>query len=823
MATVWQDLRYAFRTFRRQPGFAFVALLSLALGIGANTAIFSILNSVFFHGLAVHEPSQLVEVYTTDARNPGFLPTSFLNFKDYRDQVSAFSGMAADQFVPINLGAERQAKPEVVLGEIVSGNYFSLLGVQPSLGRAFRPDEDAVPDRNPVVVLGDALWRTRFGADPGIIGKTVQLNGMAFTVIGVAPRSFIGTNTGVRVALWVPMMMHHKVLPLDADTFDARRALMFNVTARLKPGATVAQARSEVQAVGARLAGAYPIDNKGRGGLVLPLSEAAVNPNIRGVFKLAGIILMTVVGLVLLIACANVANLLLARASARRREIAVRISLGASRRRLARQLITESLVLSLAAGGLGLLLGLWARSLLLGLAPVGNGPFVLDLGSGFDLRVLSFTIGVAIVTGVLFGLAPAVQATRPDLVADLKDRSSQVSDMRGRFSLRKALVVVQVALSFVALVGSGLFLRSLHNAQQIDPGFRADNLALVSFNISAENYSQARGEAFYRQVLDRLDGLPGVRGASLSTVLPLSGNGGFLRSVFIEGQDAAGAGNNGVLVMTNAVTPAYFSTMGIPLRNGRVFGPTDIAGAPRAAVINETMARKFWPKGDAVGHRFRFFGQPKPLEIVGVVADSKFGTLGENPVSCAYTTMAQDYSGQVSLEVWTSGDPGAMLGTVRSIVQGMDPNLPLTGVTTMNQVLDLSLGAARMGALTLAAFGLLALVLAAIGLYGVMAYLVSQRTQEIGVRMALGASAGEVRRMIVRQGMTLAIAGILVGVLAGLALARAAAGLLYNVGAVDVPTFVIIPLLLGLVALVATLVPAHRATRIDPLLALRYE
>ncbi len=631
----------------------------------------------------------------------------------------------------------------------------------------------------------------------------------------------MGTDIGVRVALWVPMMMHRHVMPLDADTFDSRRALMFNVIARLTPGATVAQAGSQVQAVGQRLAQSYPTENKGRGGRVVPLAEASVNPNIRGVFKLAGIIIMTVVGLVLLIACANVANLLLARASARRREIAVRVSLGASRWRLGRQLVTESLLLALIAGGLGLVLGLWARQLLLGLTPAGAGPFVVDLGSGFDVRVLLFTLGVAIATGVLFGLAPAVQATRPNLVVDLKDRSSQVSDMRGRFSLRKTLVVVQVALSFVALVGSGLFLRSLHNAQQIDPGFRTGNLALMSFNIDAQGYSRARGEAFYRQVLDRMGTLPGVRKASLSTLLPLSG-GGFMRSVFIEGQDAPSTGNNGVLVMTNTVTPAYFETMAIPLRTGRGFAPTDIEGGPRVAIINETMAKKFWPQGDAIGHRFRFFGQDDPLEIVGVVADSKFGTLGEAPVSCAYTPMSQAYAGQVSLEVWTAGDPSAALGTLRSVVQGMDPNLPLTGVTTMSQVLDQSLAVARMGAITLGAFGLLALVLAAIGLYGVMAYLVTQRTQEIGVRMALGASAGDVRRMVVRQGMTLAVTGIVVGVLAGLALGRAASGLLYNVGAVDPVTFVVIPLMLGVVALVATLVPAHRATRIDPLLALRY-
>jgi predicted permease len=821
MARWWQDLRFASRTLIKQPGFSAVAILSLALGIGANTAIFSLLNSVFSNPLAVSQPSRLVMLYTTDQRNPGFLPISRLNFEDYGRQVTAFAGVAGYEFVPLNLGAASSSTPEVVAGAMVSGNYFSLLGVKPALGRFFLPEEDQVADRDPVVVLGDALWRTRFGADPGIVGRTIQLDGMRFTVIGVAPPTFSGVDVGLQLGAWVPMMMHHRVMPNDAEMFDSRRALMFSAFGRLKPGVTVAQAEAQVQAVGARLASTYPDDNKGRGGRILPLTEASINPNARNVFTMAGTILMLVVGLVLLIACANVANLLLARATARRREIAVRVSLGASRWQLARQLMTESMLLAIIAGALGLAIGVWVRNLLWSLRPATTGPFVLALGPAIDARVLVFTLALAVAVGVLFGLAPAIQATRPNLVTDLKDRSSQVSDLHGRFSLRRLLVVAQVALSFVALVGAGLFVRSLANAQRIDPGFRTSGIAVMSFNLESQGYDEPRGRAFDRQVIERVGGLPGVRHASLATVLPLGG-GGLARTVFLDGQDTSN-NRNGVLVLTSAVTPGYFQTLGVPLRRGRDVAGTDLAGAPRVAVVTEAMVKRFWPNRDPIGQRFRFFGQHDPLEVVGVVADSKFGSLGEEPRPCAYLPLSQNYAGQVSLIAWTSGDADAALGSIRSTVQALDPNLPLTNVTTMAQVLDQSLWVPRMGAMLLGAFGLLALLLAALGLYGLMAYVVMQRTQEIGVRMALGASAANVRRLVVRQGLVLALTGIVIGALAGFGLARAASGLLYNVSALDVPTFTIIPVLLILVALVAAFLPARRATRIDPLEALRYD
>ena len=819
MTALWQDLRYAVRMLWRQPGVTAVAVLSLALGIGANTAIFSIIDSIFFQTVPVRQPSRLVELFTTDRRNPGLLGISRLNAIDYGRQVPALSGVAHDTFVPITLGSSGREQPEIVTGQMVSTNYFSLLGLKPALGRFFLPEENQVPDRDPVAVLGDAIWRTRFGADPRILGRSIRMDGTPFTVVGVMPRAFTGLITGVRIDVWVPTMMHHLVMPLDTLVFDHRRALMFSAFGRLAPGATIAQAQVQANAVARRLQQAYPMPDAGRGVRLVPLNEALLNPNARALFTRIAVVLMAIVGLVLLIACANVANLLLARAAARRREIAVRVSLGAGRRRLGRQLMTESVLLALLGGALGLLVGVWVRDLIWGLRP--PGPFAMQLGPAVDGRVLAFTFGVAIVTGLLFGLAPAIQGTRPDLVADLKDRSSQVSDISGRLSLRKTLVVLQVALSFAALIGAGLFVRSLQNAERIAPGFRTHDVAVLNFNLQAAGYRDARGRAFDRQVLDRVAGLPGVRRASLSTVLPMAG-GGLGRTILLEGR-AAPPGGSGLVVLTSSVTPGYFDVMRIALRRGRLFAPTDVAGAPGVAIVNEAMVRRFFPAGNAVGQRFRFYGQDAPLEIVGIVADNEFGSVGEPPRPCVYVPLDQGDMGQVWLEVWTSGHTQAALGTVRSVVQGLDRDLPLTGLSTMGQQVRSALWGPRMGAALLGAFGLLALVLAAIGLYGVMAYLVTQRTPEIGVRMALGATARDVRRLIVRQGMALALAGIVVGLLAGLALARVESRLLYGVGTVDVPTYLVVPVVLAGVALLATLLPARRATRIDPLAALRHE
>jgi len=819
MTALWRDLRYAARMLWRQPGFTAVAVLSLALGIGANTAIFSIIDSLFFQTVPVRQPSRLVELFTTDRHNPGLLGISRLNAIDYGRQVPALSGVAHDTFVPITLGSSGREQPEIVTGQMVSTNYFSLLGLKPALGRFFLPEENQVPDRDPVAVLGDAIWRTRFGADPRILGRSIRMDGTPFTVVGVMPRAFTGLITGVRIDVWVPTMMHHLVMPLDTLVFDHRRALMFSAFGRLAPGATIAQAQVQANAVARRLQQAYPMPDAGRGVRLVPLNEALLNPNARALFTRIAVVLMAIVGLVLLIACANVANLLLARAAARRREIAVRVSLGAGRRRLGRQLMTESVLLALLGGALGLLVGVWVRDLIWALRP--PGPFAMQLGPAVDGRVLAFTFGVAIVTGLLFGLAPAIQGTRPDLVADLKDRSSQVSDISGRLSLRKTLVVLQVALSFAALIGAGLFVRSLQNAERIAPGFRTHDVAVLNFNLQAAGYRDARGRAFDRQVLDRVAGLPGVRRASLSTVLPMAG-GGLGRTIILEGR-AAPPGGSGLVVLTSSVTPGYFDVMRIALRRGRLFAPIDVAGAPGVAIVNEAMVRRFFPAGNAVGQRFRFYGQDAPLEIVGIVADNEFGSVGEPPRPCVYVPLDQGDMGQVWLEVWTSGHTQAALGTVRSVVQGLDRDLPLTGLSTMGQQVRSALWGPRMGAALLGAFGLLALVLAAIGLYGVMAYLVTQRTPEIGVRMALGATARDVRRLIVRQGMALALAGIVVGLLAGLALARVESRLLYGVGTVDVPTYLVVPVVLAGVALLATLLPARRATRIDPLAALRHE
>jgi putative ABC transport system permease protein len=793
-----QDLRYALRMLLRAPGFSAAAMLSLALGIGANTAIFSIVNAVFLRRLPVAAPERLVRLYTSDTRNPGLNPTSLPNFRNYRDESrQVFSELAAYDWAPLNLASG--GEPEMLFGQVVTANYFATLGVTPILGRGFRPAEEESAE--PVAILSHGLWTRRFAGEPGIVGRTIELNGLAFTVVGVAPREFTGLDTGVRPELWVPLGMHARAIPNDAEVFDDRRTLEFSVFGRLRDGASVEQASAIVRAIGARLARTYPKENESRAGDLLPLTAAALDPEFRGIARTAGGMLMTIVGLVLLIACANVANLLLSRATARRREFAVRLSLGASRGRLVSQLLTESALLSVLAGAMGLALGNWAYALLLRIPEM---PVPLELSRGLDGRILGFTLAVSIAAGLLFGLAPALQATRPDTTSDLKDRGD--SDAGGRAGrLRSALVISQIALSLVALVGASLFVRSLQNAQRIDPGFDADRLAALSFNLGAQGYSPAQAEAFHRALLERAAAIPGVTSASLSTHLPLFG-GGFGRTVFPEGTDGSSAGT---FAMTNVVGTRYFATMGIPLLKGRDLEETDRAGAPRVAVVNEAMAKRFWPQGDAIGRRFHFFGT-ETYEVVGIARDSKVWTIGEDPRPCAYLSFAQNEAQSVVLQV-RAERPDAALAPLRRVVRELDPRLPVYGASTLRRRIELSLWAPRMAAGLLGSFGALALTIATVGLYGVMAFSVVRRTREIGLRV------------VMRRGLRLAMVGVVAGVVCGGVLGRLISSLLYSVTPWDAPTFTAVPLTLLAAALLATYLPARRATRVDPMAALRYE
>jgi predicted permease len=829
MLTFFQDLRFGARLLAKSPGFTVVAALSLALGIGANTTIFTLVNAVLLHPLPVEDPSQLVSVFATDERNRdaagfGFLQLSPANFKDLRDKNDVFTDMTSHQGIPMSISGGT-GEPQQVFGEIVSGNYFTVLGARPLIGRGFLPDEDVNPGEKLVCVLGYGEWQKRFGGEPSIVGRDISLNGRKFTVVGVMPSGFKGTNAIGAPALWVPYMTYKEMtagVVLELIRPESRRGLVLNATGRLKPGVTVQQAEANLKTIARQLEEAYPNENRGRSVTLVPLAQSTINPGFRSNIVAAGGVLMTIVGLVLVIACANVANLLLARAATRQKEIAVRLSLGASRGRLVAQLLSEGTLLAIIGGAAGLLLAYWAQGLLWSFRPPFLQPDAIDLRT--DTRVLLFTLVVSLATGVLFGLAPAIQSSRPDLAVELKEKTSAPTGSGRVFSLRNLLVAAQVALSLVALVGAGLFLRSLRNAQAINPGFDAERLATLTFDLGGQGYAEARGQQFQRDALERARAVPGVQHASLSSTIPLFA-GGFARTVFLEGQDTSDR-RSGRLVQITVGSPTLLETLGIPILRGRTLADTDQPNTPAVVVINETMAKRFWPDQDPIGKRFKFFGQDFFNQVVGVAKDSKYNFVGEDPTPYIYQSTTQVYQPAVSMIV-KAQNPGAVLGTLRREIQQLDKNLPLTAVFTLEEVFDQSLWPPRMAASLLLIFAGLSLLLAVIGIYGVMAYAVNQRTREIGIRMALGASRQEVLQMVVLQGFRLT----LIGVAAGLALAflvtravsSALGNLLINVNPTDVMTFVVVPVVLTMAALAASYLPALRATRIDPMVALRYE
>jgi predicted permease len=805
----------------KSKAFTAVAVLSLALGIGANTTIFTIVNALFLNPLPLTEPAELMTVFGTDERNTGgfndFMPVSYPNYVDYRDQNDVFSGLVA--FINVGMSLSGSGEPEQLGGLLVTGNYFDVLGVKAIAGRTFLPEEDRTPGTHPVVVLGYNLWQRRFGADPSLAGKTITLNNQAFTVIGIAPENFRGTFQLGAIDFFVPAQMYQQVLDgTFREWFNSRRALLTNVVGRLKPGVSIEQAQASLKTIAAGLEQAYPRDNDKRSVKLMPVTQSAINPALRSVFVQAGALMMTVVGLVLLIACANVANLLLARAAGRRKEISIRLAIGAGRARLIRQLMTESVLLSVTGGAVGLLLAYWGRDLLWSFRPPFFEENALDLS--LDARVLGFTLLLALLTGIVFGLVPALQSSKSDLVTELKDKSSQPTNAGRRLSLRNLLVVSQVALCLIALIGAGLFLRSLRNAQEINPGFETEKMLVMSMNVGAQGYTQARGIEYYRQVQERVQSLAGVQSATVSSNFPFGG--GLQRSIFIEGQDPP-AGGRGVLTITNSVTSKYFETLGIPLLQGRIFNDSDRENTTRVAIINQAMAERFWPGQDATGKRFKFFGDESFYEVVGIVGNINAIFLGEEPRPIIYQPMLQSYSGLVALYVRTSGDPTNLLGTVRNEVQSLDRNLPITNVSTMSDVIGQGLWGPRMGAALLAVFGGLALLLAAIGIYGVLAYSVSQRTREIGLRMALGAQQRDVLALVMRQGVALIGGGIALGLVASFLLARLISSLLFGVSTADPLTFAGTALVLAVVALLASYIPARRAARVDPMIALRYE
>ena len=814
-----QDARYGLRTLAKSPAFTIIAVLSLALGIGANTAIFSIVNVILLKPVPVNEPARLASVFMLDQRNQGNLPLSHLNYQDLRDQNRVFSGMAAFAFAQLNWSTASDS--EQVPAQVVSGNYFDLLGVRPSPGRGFLPEEDRQP--TPVAVISHGFWERSLGSDPAIVGKTLTFNRTPFTIVGVTPRGFTGTLLGGGPSVWVPMSMHDVAQP-NFTWYEQRRGLFLFAFGRLAPGVSVEQASANLRTIFAQLEQAYPNDNKGRSAGAVSLLEARLNPQGQQGAPVVqmSMILMSIVGIVLLVACANVANLMLARASRRRREIAIRLALGASRKRLVRQLLTESVILSVMGSALGLVLAYWLLGLLVGT----NLPLPIPVNDNLSLdgRVLGFTAALALTTGLLFGLAPALQGSRPDVVPVLKNETVPAGGGRrglaGIFSLRQSLVVAQIALSIVSLVAAGLFVRSLSDSRQIDTGFATRGVLVMNFNLGREGYTPERGQQFYQQVVERMTTLPGVVRAAVAQNAPLGG--GLLRSVMPEGADTTT--RDRILVQVNSVSPGYLDTLNVPLQRGRDFTNDDADGTPKVVIVNETMAARFWPGDDALGKRFKFFGDDDFTTVVGIARDAKYNAVTEDATPYIYQPIRQSYSPAAVLHVRSTGDAASLAAGVRREVQQLDPTLSVFNIRTLEDQVAQSLAPLRVNVILLTTFGALALLLASVGLYGVANYSVTQRTREIGVRMALGAGAGSVLGLVLGRGLVLVAAGLALGLGVAYAMTWAIpATLLPNISPRDPWTFAATAALLATVALIASYIPAWRATRIDPLVALRTE
>ena len=818
---LWQDVRYAVRNLAKNPGFTAVALLSLTLGIGGNTTIFTLVKAVFLQSIPVKDPSTAVVVYSTrqtaDGKILHFGKSSYPNAKDFREKNDVFSGMSVFVDTGDSLAVPGSTKPIFVDVQLVNWDFFDILGVRPAIGRTFAADDDQGSEAHPVAILNYEIWNTKFGADPNILNKTVHLNEQDFSVIGVMPKEFQRIGEIGNPSVWAPIEMHDRLAMIEIkDWFPRRRSAVGNMVARLKPNVSLRQARASMNSLGNRLAEEYPADNSGRNVELVPLSETIIWPDRRGVYVLVAALMMGIVGLVLLIACGNVANLLLARGIQRRHEFAVRLSLGASRWRLIRQLLTESLLMGLTAGGLAVVFAYWARNLVWLALPFGR-PAVYDFS--LDGRVLFFTLGISILATLLFGLFPALQASEPQQVSVLREQAEPASGSSRWYGLRGILVMAQTAFSVIALVGSALFIHSLRNAQRVDPGFETKDELMVTLNPGNQHYSQARAEEYYRDATKKVRALPMVASAGIGNypVFILS----LTSATFPEGVDTSDLRNSSQFPVM-AVSPGYFSTLGIPILKGRDVDEHDDAQSNYVVVINQALADYWWPGKNPIGQHLTLGARSHEAEVVGVVRTVKTQTLGESPKPLLYFPLKQFYFPNAVLYVRTKGDPDAAIPSIRNAVRSIDPAMQF-GVFPVAQQMSGQLSAPRIAAKLLSGFALLALMLAAIGTCGVMSYSVSQRTQEIGIRMPLGAQRGDVLRLILQNGMAMVIAGVVVGLGVSVIFTRSINSLLYGIGSFDTASFFVAAVVLIAVALVACLLPARRAMRVDPIVALRYE
>jgi predicted permease len=819
--TLLRDLRHGVRSLLGHRGFAATAILSLALGLGANSALFTIFNSLLWRPLPVTSPGELVVLYRKNATQAFYDSFSYAEYQDYREQAaSVFSGLTGFGLAEVALGSTGGPGGAAtrVIGELVTASYFDVLGVRLAQGRGFTPDDDR-PGAPLAVVASHAFWAARLGADPAAVGRAITLNNQAVTVVGVAPEAFRGTfAVYMQPELWLPAAAMPQLKPAQATFLTDRNTTALRLLGRLAPGVSVAQAQAVVDTIAARLAATYPDTNKDMKAFVFRELDARPEVEIAAATNTVAMIFLGLTGLVLLIACANVANLLLARAASRRREVAIRLAIGAGRAQLIRQLLVESLLLAGVSGVLAVGLGAVAANLLGGFRVPTDLP--LDLSFHTDLRVVVYTFGLATLAAVVFGLWPAWQLTRTDLVPALKDDGASATQPGRRVTLSNTLVVAQVAASLVILIVAGLFVRSVSGARTLDPGFDIDHRVVLSLNPGLRGLDEADTRAFYRRVYDAVVAVPGVEAATLAQFVPLDfsiGGGDFV----VEGR-VVEPGGEGIQAMSSAVDDHYFETLNTAIRRGRAVTARDTLEAPAVAIVNETFAATAWPDQDPVGRRIRLARADAPwMEVVGVSADGKYRQLTESPRPFVWTALAQQQASSATLVVKGGRDAGATLNDVRQAIATVDPAVPVYDAKTMDVFMERAYLGPRLAALVIGPAAICALIIAAVGLYGVLAYWVSRRTREIGVRAAIGASPASILGLVMRQGLVLTLAGLGLGLAGAFAVSRVVAALLFGVSPTDPLVFAGVPVVLLLVAAAASYVPARRAVRIDPIDALR--
>jgi predicted permease len=822
MLNFWKDIQYALRTLTKNPGFAFIGIVTLALGIAVNTTLFSVVNGFLLRPLPVPNPEQITVLSLKQSSLPGSYRFSYPDYEDLRDQADTFSDILAYRVTLSGVAVDHKADHCII--SRVSSNYFSSLGIKPAYGRLILPTEGRTPGADPIMILGYSYWRRRFGSDPSVAGKKVEVNGNPFTVVGVAPPDFHGTYSVLDMDAFIPFSAEPNEDPDNQvqKTWTNRGDRSLTLMGRLKPGVTIKQAQTTLNVVAQRIAQQHPETEKGISVQLFPEKLARPEPDPENPIPVAAIAFMAMAGLVLLVACFNIANVLLVRATVRQREMAIRAALGAGQGRLVRQYLTESLLLSFLGGGAGLLLGTWAAGILGSLRLGTDLPIRFDFRP--DARVYLFALSAVFLTGLVVGIMPALRAARTNVITVLHEGGRGSSSGPRRQLARNSLVVAQVAGSFILLIVAGLFIRSLEKAQKISLGFNPDHVLNLSIDVEQIGYKEARARGFYRDLETRIHAIAGVQSVAQAFTVPL----GYVSSgdrIWIENHPLE-PGQQEPEVNYNMISPGYLDTLQIPLLRGRRFTDADGEKAPPVAIINQNMAKKLWPNEDALGKRFSTKGPTGPFtEIVGIVQDGKYQNLAEDPQPYFYVPIDQTYQSIRTIHVRTSAPPETLALQLESQIHQMAPELPITQVQTMTESLQGANGffLFRFGAQLTATMGLLGLILAVVGIYSVVSYAAAQRSQEIGIRVAMGASPRDILKMVLRQGLGVVGIGLTLGLLIALASTRVMGTLFVGIKPSDPLTFTVVVLLLTAIALFACWIPARRATRIDPLVALRHE